>query len=148
MKSSLLAFWVPVLMGALLAVAAADPPQSPPAAQTPEVGDQALRWERDFDLLLDLQNVPSPADLVRQARIEELKNQRRALRAHLADLQGRWAALQGTYTTETLLNEMLRQGVPSLQEVQKNLKDEMDQTTAKIQNLDDKLRRLGVPRGE
>ncbi len=120
--------------------------QSPPASPPAEPGEEALLWERDFDLLLDLKNIPTHAEILRESRIQALRQERQTLRKRLAELQARSAAIQGTFTTEALLNEMLRQGASSVQQVQKNLKDEMDKITTRMREIDDQLRRLGATR--
>jgi peptidoglycan hydrolase CwlO-like protein len=61
---------------------------------------------------------------------------------YLADLKARSASLEGTYTTEALLKEMLRQGVSDLQSVQKNLKDDTDRTQARLFEVQAELARL------
>ena len=107
-------------------------------------GDDALLWERDFELLLELKNIPTRAQIERESRIQELLKERLALQRRLADLNGRMAALQGSYTSETLNNELLRQGVLTSQQAQKNLKDEADQTTDRLREVESQLRRIGA----
>ena len=151
--------WIAPL--ALLVVALGTCAQSAPApAPTPpggasaagavssqEGGREALSWDRDFDLLLELKDVPTRAELDLAARRRALVEERGRLGRKLADLQSRLDSLQGTYSTETLLNEMLRQGVSDMQTVVANLSRDIKATKAKIADLDDRLKRLGPPAG-
>ncbi|MGC8723125.1 MAG: hypothetical protein ACP5VF_04570 [Acidobacteriota bacterium] len=127
------------------------PAQEPPAkrlAPPPAKGggqerlSTALEWDRDFDLLLEVENQPTRAQLLLASRIEDLEKQEEHLSQQLADLRARSAALEGTYTTEALLREMLRQGVSDLQSVQRNLKNDTDRTQARLLEVQSELARL------
>lgn len=140
------------LLAAALAAGAQAPPPPPPSAPgaggaagapAPAAGEEALSWDRDFDLLLELKDVPTRAELDREARRQALIEERERLARALGDLQSRLDSLQGTYSTETLLNEMLRQGASDMQTVVANLNREIKATKAKIADVDDRLKRLG-----
>jgi ferritin-like metal-binding protein YciE len=68
--------------------------------------------------------------------------ERKALVERLADLELRLATVQGSYSTEALLREMLAQDVASLQEVQVNLQRDIADTERRIKDVDEVLRRL------
>jgi FtsZ-binding cell division protein ZapB len=143
---------------AALAAAAASGavPQSPPpsvplgpagaaaqqASPSQEPRQEALAWDRDFDLLLELRDAPTRAEVEAAARRQALTEERDRLSRHLADLQSRLDALQGTYSTETLLNEMLRQGVSDMQTVVANLNREIKAAKSRIAGIDDRLKRF------
>ena len=123
------------------------PPAQQPAPAPAKEGSQerlstALDWDRDFDLLLEVENQPTRAQLLLASRIEGLEKQEESLSKQLADLKARSAALEGTYTTEALLKEMLRQGVSDLQSVQRNLKNDTDRTQARLFEVQAELARL------
>ncbi len=142
LRAAFLALGVGVLSTALPAQ------DQPPAADKAGPADlEALAWDRDFDLILELRNVPSGAQLLRDARRQELEKERAELRARVKELQARLDALQGTYTSETLLNEMLRQGVSDMQSATKNLKDQIRKDQARIDDLNQSLKRLAAPHG-
>ncbi len=107
-----------------------------------------LRWNRDFDLLLDMGNVPTVQQRKDAARRKALEKERGTLEDRLADLQSRLASVEGSYTSEAVLQEMLRQGVSDMQTAQDNLKREVEQTRQKLEAVDKALRRLGVRPGE
>ncbi len=124
-----------------------EPPAKQPAPAPAETGSQeglstALEWDRDFDLLLEAENQPTRAQILIASRIEGLEKQEESLSKQLADLKARSAALEGTYTTEALLKEMLRQGVSDLQSVQRNLKNDTDRTQARLFEVQAELARL------
>ncbi|MEW5763899.1 MAG: hypothetical protein ACOYXN_06755 [Acidobacteriota bacterium] len=102
----------------------------------------ALSWDRDFDLIYDWETPPEPERAVAGRRREGYELERKALEDRLADLTARMAAVQGSYSTEALLKEMLAQDVASLQEVQDNLRKEMADTERRIKEVDQVLRRL------
>jgi hypothetical protein len=110
-------------------------------------GAEALAWDRDFDLLLELTNEPTPAQLAKESKRMAIEKERQALIARRQDLNRRLEALQGSFTSETLLNEMLRLGVSDLQAVQKTLRDDLKRTDDQIQDLDFQLKRLNTPSG-
>ena len=124
---------VPLLAAALAAGAQAPPPPPPwepgagaaAGAPAPAAGEESLSWDRDFDLLLELKDVPTRAELDREARRQALMEERERLARALGDLQSRLDSLQGTYSTEILLNAMLRQGASDMQTVVANLNREI-----------------------
>ncbi len=124
-----------------------EPPAKRPAPAPAKEGSQerlstALEWDRDFDLLLEVENQPTRAQILIASRIEGLEKQEESLSKQLADLKARSASLEGTYTTEALLKEMLREGVSDLQSVQRNLKDDTDRTQARLFEVQAELARL------
>ncbi len=102
----------------------------------------ALSWDRDFDLIYDWETPPEPERVDFKRRREGYEMERRALEERLADLELRLATVQGSYSTEALLREMLAQDVASLQEVQDNLRRDMAHTERRIKEVDEVLRRL------
>ncbi len=127
------------------AVAAADPaPASGEARTAPQTSDMDLRWNRDFDLLLDMGNVPTVQQEKDTARRKALEKERGELEDSLADLKSRLASVEGSYTSEAVLQEMLRQGVSDMQTAQNNLKREVEQTHKKLDTVNKALRRLGA----
>ncbi len=113
-----------------------------------EASNMDLRWNRDFDLLLDMGNVPTVQQQKDAARRKALLKERSALEDRLADLESRLASVEGSYTSEAVLQEMLRQGVSDMQTAQNNLKREAEQTRQKLDAVDKALMRLGAGPGE
>lgn len=107
------------------------------------VGDMDLRWNRDFDLLLDMGDIPTLQQRKDTARRAALEKERADLEDRLADLEGRLASVEGSYTSEAVLKEMLRQDVNDMQTVQSNLNREVQQTRQRIEDVDRALKRLG-----
>jgi hypothetical protein len=123
------------------------PPQKDEVETGIPPGAEALVWDRDFDLLLELTNEPTPAQLALESKRLAIEKERQVLVARRLDLSRRLESLQGSYTSETLLNEMLRLGVSDLQAVQKTLRDDLKRTDDRIQDLDFQLKRLKTPSG-
>jgi gas vesicle protein len=130
--------------------ARADEPsrQSSGDQKSASVGDMDLKWNRDFDLLLDMGDVPTVQQRVDTAKRETLQKERAGLEARLADLKSRLASVEGSYTSEAVLKEMLRQNVNDMQTVQSNLKRDVEQTQQKIDDVDEALKHLGSDRPE
>jgi hypothetical protein len=106
-----------------------------------------MTWERDFDLLLEVQNIPTKGQIMASARLEALTKERDTEQAKLDDVTKRLALLQGTYTTEALLNEVLRLDAKDFQSVQAKLQEEIRQHKKRLSEIDDQLKRLRPPTG-
>ncbi len=143
------AFLLCVVVAWSLAARADDPPKQTGGDQKAgPVADMDLKWNRDFDLLLDMGDVPTVQQRADAARREVLEKEHAGLEARLADLKGRLASVEGSYTSEAVLKEMLRQDVNDMQTVQSNLKREIEQTQQKIEDVDEALKHLGSGRPE
>ncbi|MGC8762638.1 MAG: hypothetical protein ACP5VN_03235 [Acidobacteriota bacterium] len=135
----------PVLSAFLLAAVPAVPPWSqetpPPAAAREGSSGLALQWEKDFDLLYDLEG----ADPVREAaetRRKALELERQGLDVRIGELRERLRSLEGSYSTELLLREMLALDVGTLQEVQAVLRRELAAAEGRRKEVEEALRRL------
>jgi hypothetical protein len=147
MKGLPLSLAIFVLLALAPGVGAAPAPQQAAAKGQPPSNVEALAWDRDFDLLLELSDEPTPAEIALESKMAALEKERQVLVTQRQDLKRRLEALQGSFTSETLLNEMLRLGVSDLQSVQKTLRDDLEQTDDRIRDLDFKLKRLKTPSG-
>jgi transposase len=101
-----------------------------------------MAWDRDFDLLLELKNEPTRAQREVGARRAGLVQERRELVERIDGLRARLAAVEGTYTTEAILNEMLRQGVADMQTARQNLRNWIRQDEDRVKEIDAGLQRL------
>jgi hypothetical protein len=103
-----------------------------------------MSWDRDFDLLLELKAAPTKAQRDSEARREALEKERAELSDRLEDLQSRLAAIEGTYTSEALMDEMLRQGVGDLQSAQGNLRQWIHKDQERVREIDADLKKIAV----
>jgi hypothetical protein len=147
MRDPLLRLAVSLLVTAFPAVAQTPSSEAHSIPQASSVtpsstGDEALAWDRDFDLLLELKNEPTRAQREMDVRRAGLVKERGELAARIDALRARLAAVEGTYTTETILNEMLRQGVADMQTAQENLRIWIRQDEDRVKEIDAKLQRL------
>jgi len=140
-------------LAVLLLVAVSPGVAQTPAGETPpkpqvssggpaSAGDEAMAWDRDFDLLLELKNEPTRAQREVGARRAGLVQERRELVERIDGLRARLAAVEGTYTTEAILNEMLRQGVADMQTARQNLRNWIRQDEDRVKEIDAALQRL------
>ena len=124
--------------------------QSPPAPAVPKDVDpstEAMAWDRDFDLLLELNKAPTKVQAIQEDKRKAIAGEREEVRAHMAALEARLAAVEGTYTTEAVLNEMLRQEVADMLTVQDNLRRWIKEDDDRIKELDAKLQKLAAEGG-
>jgi hypothetical protein len=122
--------------------------QEKPSEPEPSAGStDPMAWERDFELLLEAQNIPTKGQLVSSARMAALLQERDAEEAKLVDAKKRLAQLRGTYTTEVLLNEMLRLEVRDFQSVQAKLEAEIRLHQRRLSEISDQIKRLKPPSG-
>lgn len=124
------------------AYAQAPPAAAPQPAAKPQ--EEAMSWDRDFDLLLELKAAPTKAQQESEERREALEKERAELSGQLDDLQSRLAAIEGTYTSEALINEMLRQGVGDLESAQNNLRQWIHRDQERVREIDADLRKIAV----
>ncbi len=131
----------------VLLASAASLTQSPgPAPANPHAAprDEAMSWDKDFDLLLELKATPTKAQEAAEEHRQALEKERAGLADRLDDLQSRLAAIEGTYTSEALLNEMLRQGVGDVQSAQANLRQWIRQDQERAREIDAELQKMAV----
>jgi|WetSurMetagenome_2_1015567.scaffolds.fasta_scaffold03782_2 hypothetical protein len=103
-----------------------------------------MSWDRDFDLLLELKAAPTKAQRETQTHRQALEKERAELSDRLDDLQSRLAAIQGTYTSEALIDEMLRQGVGDLESAQNNLRQWIHRDQERAREIDAELQKIAV----
>ena len=101
-----------------------------------------MAWDRDFDLLLELKNEPTRGQLEMDTQRAVWKKERRELLDRMGGLRSRLAAVEGTYTTEAILNEMLRQEVADMQTAQENLRNWIRQDEDRVKEIDARLQNL------
>ena len=107
-----------------------------------------MAWDRDFDLLLELKNEPTREQRERGARRAGLEQERRDLLQRMDGFRSRLADIEGTLTTETILNEMLRQGVADMQTAWENLRIWIRQDEDRVKEIDAGLQRLAFEGGK
>jgi len=120
----------------------AEKPAEPAESQSGPGGIDPVAWERDFDLLLEVRNIPTKGELVAAARLQALTQERDGEQAKLEDVKKRLARLQGTYSTEVLLNEMLQLDVKDFQSVQTKLEEEAKAHRKRLLEIEDQLKHL------
>lgn len=107
-----------------------------------------MAWDRDFDLLLEQKNEPTKAQSEMITQRAGLEQERRNLLEQLGDLRSRLATVEGTYTTEAILSEMLRQGVADMPAAQENLRSWIKRDETRVKEIDARLRRLSAQGGD
>lgn len=116
------------------------PPKTPATASS----DEALAWDRDFDLLLELKKSQTKAEGEAAARRAGLLKEKETFQAGLTDFRFRLSSIEGTYTTEAILNEMLRQEVSDMQLARENLRGWIKRDEAQVREIDAQLKHLSL----
>lgn len=129
-----------VLSASAAALAQAPPEPAPQPAAKPQ--EEAMSWDRDFDLLLELKAAPTKAQRETEERRVALEKERVEVSDRLDELQSRLAAIEGTYTSEALMDEMLRQGVGDLQSAQNNLRQWIHKDQERAREIDAELQKI------
>jgi len=104
--------------------------------------DMALRWDRDFDLLIDMEDVPTLAQKKQKQEKKILLAEKTSLKRKLADLDRRMAAVSGSFTNEALLEEMLRLKKRDAASVRKELRKRRAGLQRRIAEIDRSLKVL------
>ena len=120
--------------------------KAPPAASGGT--GEAMAWDRDFDLLLELKKEPTKAQREITSKRADLEQERLNLLEQLDDLRARMAAVEGSYTSEAILGEMLRQGVADMTTAQENLRVWIKRDEAQVKDLDTRMKQLSAQGGE
>lgn len=107
-----------------------------------------MAWDRDFDLLLELKNEPTRGQQEMDTQRAALEQERRVLLERMDGLRSRLAAVEGTYTTEAILKEMLQQEVADMQTAQENLRNWIRQDEDRVKEIDARLQKLAVEGGK
>ncbi len=134
-----------VCMVLLLPAPSAFCQEAPAGADKAAGADEALAWDRDFDLLLELKNTPTKTQRAAENERAALLKERDGLASKVAELKARLAAVEGTYTTEALLTEMLRQDVADMQSVRDNLRRWIKADEDRMSDIDARLKAIAPP---
>lgn len=118
---------------------------APAGVDKAPVADEALAWDRDFDLLLELKHAPTKTQKAAEDERAALLKERDGLASKVAELKARLAAVEGTYTTEALLTEMLRQDVADMQSVRDNLRRWIKADEDRMSDIDARLKAIAPP---
>jgi FtsZ-binding cell division protein ZapB len=153
MKEYLPALAALLLVTASPAMAQTPSGMAPPAREASSgapapAGDEAMAWDRDFDLLLELKNEPTRGQQEMDTQRAALEQERRVLLERMDGLRSRLAAVEGTYTTEAILKEMLQQEVADMQTAQENLRNWIRQDEDRVKEIDARLQKLAVEGGK
>ena len=125
----------------------AQAPAPPTTPQAVAPSTEAMAWDRDFDLLLEINKAPTKIQTIQEGKRKALAKEREEVLTHETDLKARLAAVEGTFTTEAVLNEMLRQGVADMLTAQDNLRQWIKEDDDRVRELDAKLQKLASEGG-
>jgi len=107
-----------------------------------EEQDLARYWDRDFDLILEYKQGEERRNQVREREVRRLEEEIRALREERDTLRSRRRSIEETYSTETLLEELMELEVESASEARKVLDEKIHREDLRIQDLERELDRL------
>ncbi len=125
---------------AALWIRAGEPAPAPPPAAPPS--DEAMAWDRDFDLLLEESGSPTLGQLALQAELEAVEREREAVGRREADLRKRLTNITGNYALVAAAEELSRQGVTDLRLARENLQRDIAAAQKRGAELERKARDL------
>lgn len=102
----------------------------------------ALRWDRDFDLLIDMKDVPTLAQKKLEQEKKILIAERDSLKRTLASLDKRLAVVNGSFSNEALVEEMLKLKEHDAASVRKTLREQKARTQQRIAEVERSLKAL------
>lgn len=129
------------LLCVLLCAAAAGQEDPDPIGRDPDLAGIAIRWDDDFDLILEYrQGDEQEAKRIRD-RVRPLQDERDLLAEEVTRLEMRRQRLEGSYSTEMLLEEMLDLNVKSASEAIEALEERIAWKRERMAELDREMQR-------
>lgn len=105
-----------------------------------------LLWERDFELILELNNIPTKGEILREKEIESLEKEKRELLDKKERLEKRLQILSNPILTDELYDQMLEEGTRDVSSTIESIKKKLNTVNEKIDEIDNKLRKMNVRR--
>jgi len=108
----------------------------------PAVDLESLKWEKDFELVLELACIPTKGQVELERKIASLEEERAALMKKKERLSARLDRLNSTYTSDQLYDEMLEEETTDLSSTKDSIALKLAAVNEKLDDVDGKLRKL------
>lgn len=130
------------MTGAMLALALAVAQPSFQQGAAPGVDLERLKWEKDFELLLEIAGVPTRGQVELEDGIASLEKERDVLVKKKERLAARLERLNSSYTSDQLYDEMLEEETTDLTSTRDSISAKLAAVDERLEDVDGRLRKL------
>lgn len=102
----------------------------------------SLSWEKDFELILELQGVPTRAEVKLAEEKEAFLRERERLEEERLELEKRLEILKSPIYSDKLYDEMLKEGTNDISSTKESILKKLEDIKQKIEEIDRKLKKL------
>ncbi len=127
-----------LLLSLFLSAAVCLPAEEP----APAVDMERMRWEKDFELLLEIAGVPTRGQAELEKNISSLEKEREVLLKRKERLSARLDRLNSSYTSDQLYDEMLEEETMDLSSTKKSISSKLEEVAQRLEEVEDQLRKL------
>lgn len=131
-------FALPAFVLLLFAPAAGICPQN----SEPETELLVLKWEKDFELILELNDVPDKGTVKFKKEKASLEGERQLLIERKESLEKRLELLSAAYSSEELYEEMLEEETTDLSSTKESISKKLEVVKEKLNETEYRLKRL------
>jgi len=103
---------------------------------------ERMRWEKDFELLLEIAGVPTRGQVELEQNISSLEKERESLLRKRDRLSARLDRLNSSYISDQLYDEMLEEETMDLSSTKKSISSKLETVEERLGEIEDKLRKL------
>lgn len=132
----------PAIAGTLLAMALAAAQPSLQQGPAPGVDLERLKWEKDFELLLEMAGVPTRGQAELEGGIATLEKEKDSLLEKKRRLSARLERLNSSYTSDQLYDEMLEEDTMDLASTKESISAKLAALDERLEEIDAGLRKL------
>jgi len=108
----------------------------------PLVDYERLRWERDFELILEIGDVPTRGQEELENSIALLEKEKDSLVKKKERLASRLERLNTTYSSDELYDEMLEEETTDLSATKESISTKLAAVEERLDNIESRLRKL------
>jgi chromosome segregation ATPase len=109
-----------------------------------DIDYQRLKWEKDFELVLEINNVPTKGQIALENSINLLENEQASLTKKKEKLQQRLEILNSTYSSDMLYDEMLEEETRDLASTKESISKKLAAADERLADIEDKLKKLNL----
>ncbi len=101
-----------------------------------------LSWEKDFELILELQDLPTRGEIKKSKERETLLKVKENLQEEKKVLEKRLDLLRSPIYTDQLYDEMLEEGTNDINSTRESIEKKLKDVNLKLDEVERKLRHL------
>lgn len=105
-----------------------------------------LSWEKDFELIIELNNIPTKGQIKLKDETALLEKEKSELLKKKEILEKRLEIINNPVFTDKLYDEMLAEGTNDVSSTKDSIQKKLDNVNEKLDEVNRKLRKLNVKR--